>query len=90
MVPGVKRLSSRPVARWIAATALAAIVLIGAAAAADALFPPDPSRYVGRSAIVTDKDHRILRAFTTPDGKWRLAARVADVDPRYLDDAARL
>jgi penicillin-binding protein 1C len=84
MVLWLKRLSSRPLARWLAATALAAIVLIGAAAAADALFPPDPSRYIGRSAIVADKNHRILRAFTTQDGKWRLAARVADVDPRYL------
>ncbi|MGH6980572.1 MAG: transglycosylase domain-containing protein, partial [Stellaceae bacterium] len=52
--------------------------------AADRVFPPDLSRYIGRSAVVGDKDHRILRAFTTPDGRLRLAARTSDVDPRYL------
>ena len=52
--------------------------------AADRIAPPDLSRYIGRSAIVADKDHRILRAFTTQDGKWRLAAQAGDVDPRYL------
>ena len=84
MVSRLRRLLSRTPARWLVSAALALFVLAGAAVGADALWPPDPSRYVGRSAVVTDKDHRILRAFTTPDGKWRLAARAGDVDPRYL------
>ncbi len=71
-------------ARGPVAAVLLLVVLAGAAVTADALFPPDPSRYIGRSAVVTDRTHRILRAFTTADGKWRLAARVEDVDPRYL------
>ena len=32
-----------------------------------------------------DREERLLRAFVTADGKWRLPARVADVDPRYVD-----
>jgi penicillin-binding protein 1C len=53
-------------------------------AGGDALWPPDLSRYRQHSAVVTDRDHRILRAFTTHDGKWRLAARPGDVDARYV------
>ncbi|HEY5210887.1 MAG TPA: penicillin-binding protein 1C [Stellaceae bacterium] len=64
-----------------------AIVILAAAGAvrwADRRWPPDLSRYMRQSAVVTDKDRGILRAFTTPDGKWRLPARPEDVDPRYL------
>jgi penicillin-binding protein 1C len=60
------------------------LIALAAAIAADTLWPPDLSRYRAQSAVVADKDHRILRAFTTPDGKWRLPARPADVDPLYL------
>ena len=34
--------------------------------------------------IVVDKDDRLLRAFTTPEGRWRLPATIEDVHPRYL------
>jgi len=37
------------------------------------------------SATVLDRDNRLLRAFTTPDGRWRLPVEVSDVDPRYLE-----
>jgi penicillin-binding protein 1C len=63
---------------------MTAILLSVTIFVADALYPPDPSRYLARSAIVADRQHRILRAFTTADGKWRLPARAADVDPLYL------
>jgi penicillin-binding protein 1C len=36
------------------------------------------------STIVVDRDGRLLRAFTLPDGRWRLPTRVGEVDPRYL------
>ena len=36
------------------------------------------------STIVVDRDGRLLRPFTMPDGRWRLPATTHDVDPRYL------
>ncbi|MBV8566770.1 MAG: transglycosylase domain-containing protein, partial [Methylobacteriaceae bacterium] len=36
------------------------------------------------STIVVDRDGRLLRAFTTPDGRWRLPVAEKDVDPRFL------
>ena len=38
----------------------------------------------GLSTTVVDRDGRLLRAFTTPDGRWRLPLEPNDVDPRYL------
>ena len=36
------------------------------------------------SVTILDRQDRLLRAYTTPDGRWRLPAEVKDVDPRYL------
>jgi penicillin-binding protein 1C len=36
------------------------------------------------STIVVDRNGRLLRPFTLPDGRWRLPATTHDVDPRYL------
>jgi penicillin-binding protein 1C len=36
------------------------------------------------STIVVDRDGRLLRAFTLPDGRWRLPVEVGEVDPRYV------
>jgi penicillin-binding protein 1C len=36
------------------------------------------------STIVVDRDGRLLRPFTLPDGRWRLPATTHDVDPRYV------
>ena len=36
------------------------------------------------SVTVLDRNDRLLRAYTTPDGRWRLPVEVKDVDPRYL------
>ncbi len=36
------------------------------------------------SVTVVDRDHRLLRAFTTQDAKWRLPVEVADVDADYI------
>ena len=33
---------------------------------------------------VVDRNGALLRAFSSEDGRWRLDARVEDVDPRYL------
>ena len=36
------------------------------------------------STIVVDRDGRLLRAFTLPDGRWRLPVDLGEVDPRYI------
>jgi penicillin-binding protein 1C len=36
------------------------------------------------STMVVDRDGRLLRAFATGDGRWRLPVRVDQVDPRYI------
>ena len=37
------------------------------------------------STPVVDRDGRLLRAYATREGRWRLPATVADVDPRFFD-----
>jgi penicillin-binding protein 1C len=64
--------------------ALAATGLAAGALALDRMFPPDLARYHERSTEIVDTNGRLLRAFTTPDGKWRLKTGVDDVDPLYL------
>ncbi|MDI4658033.1 penicillin-binding protein 1C [Xanthobacter autotrophicus] len=44
--------------------------------------PPPPPVKV--SAEVVDREGRLLRPFALPDGRWRLAVTVEDVDPRLV------
>jgi penicillin-binding protein 1C len=37
------------------------------------------------SAQVLDRQGRLLRAYATPEGRWRLPAAVNDVDPRFVE-----
>src|SRR5262249_160234 len=37
------------------------------------------------STLVVDRHGRLLRPYTTPEGRWRLPATRADVDPRFFD-----
>ena len=71
-------------ARVLLACALGAAALAGGVVALDRAFPPDLSRAAASSTLVLDREERLLRAFVTADGKWRLPARVDDVDPRYV------
>lgn len=51
-----------------------------------ARLPPPPLENASSvSATVLDRNGRLLRPFTTPDGRWRLPVEKADVDPRYLE-----
>jgi penicillin-binding protein 1C len=36
------------------------------------------------STVVVDREGRLLRAFTLPDGRWRLPLEAGEVDPRYI------
>src|SRR5256885_17046160 len=48
--------------------------------------PPAPTlAELDVSTQVLDRNGRLLRAYATPDGRWRLPATVSDVDPRFFE-----
>lgn len=62
----------------------AAVCGVGAYVAIDGAGAPDLSATNNLSTVVLDRNDRLLRAFTTTDGRWRLPVEVGDVDERYL------
>lgn len=66
---------------------LALAAIIGAGFGLDALdraYPPPIEQARVVSAEVRDADDRLLRAFATPGGTWRLKTTSEDVDPQFL------
>ena len=66
-----------------------AALTAGAASAAAAIWlatapPPALDRADAHSTLVVDRNGRLLRPFTTPDGVWRLPLKAAEVDPKFL------
>ncbi len=49
-----------------------------------ALGPVPLGRHLAYSHLVVDRNGKLLRAYATPEGRWRLPATVKDVDPRFL------
>jgi penicillin-binding protein 1C len=49
-----------------------------------ALGPPPLGRDLDTSHVVLDREGRLLRAYATKEGRWRLPAAVEDVDPRFV------
>jgi penicillin-binding protein 1C len=69
---------------WACCSA-AALSLLLLAAYSLKLFEPLPlDAAAASSRLVLDRDGHLLRAFTTPDGRWRLDAKPEDVSPTYL------
>jgi penicillin-binding protein 1C len=66
--------------------ALGCVLLIAAtlALASWRIGPPPLANAEALSVTVLDRQDRLLRAYTTADGRWRLPVEVADIDPRYL------
>lgn len=52
---------------------------------ADHAYPPPLDAASVASVEVLDADGELLRAFATPQGRWRLRTTLDDVDPRFLD-----
>ncbi|MCQ1837227.1 penicillin-binding protein 1C [Neorhizobium galegae] len=52
--------------------------------AADRAYPPPLEKARVASAEVLDADGELLRAFATPEGRWRLRTTIENVDPRFL------
>ncbi len=50
----------------------------------DQALPPPLARALATSPVVEDREGRWLRGFTTPEGRWRLAADLGHVDPRFV------
>src|SRR5688572_4849576 len=65
-------------------TGLTLLALVAVVFCADRLMPPPLERLASVSTLVVDRDDRVLRAYTTPDGTWRLPAQAADVDPKLI------
>ncbi len=63
--------------------AVAALV-VGAGLYVHALGPVPLGRHLAYSHLVVDRNGKLLRAYATPEGRWRLPATVKDVDPRFL------
>ncbi|TIT03883.1 penicillin-binding protein 1C [Mesorhizobium sp.] len=51
----------------------------------DRAFPPPLPAALTVSTEVQDRDGQLLRAFATPDGYWRLATRLDQVDKQLVD-----
>jgi penicillin-binding protein 1C len=52
---------------------------------AETLGPAPLGNHLEFSKTVLDRDGRLLRAYATSEGRWRLPAKVTDVDPRFFD-----
>ncbi len=59
------------------------LVTLLALFALDIALPPPLQRAQVVSPVVTDRNGEWLMAFTTPDGRWRLAARLDEIDPVF-------
>ncbi|HUD85522.1 MAG TPA: penicillin-binding protein 1C [Xanthobacteraceae bacterium] len=60
------------------------VALSGAAWWIASLGPAPLGKNLEFSASVLDRDGRLLRAYATSEGRWRLSATVADIDPRFF------
>lgn len=71
--------------RTIVACGLAVLGLLALAAWSLKVFEPLPLEAAASSSrLVLDRNGQLLRAYTTPDGRWRLDAKPEDISPTYL------
>src|SRR5688500_12646558 len=69
------------------ASAAAAVTTVAAAFGSmwiASLGPAPTGQGLAYSTLVVDRHGKLLRPYTTPEGRWRLPATRADVDPRFL------
>ena len=64
---------------------VSSVLLIGLfIAATEYLGPPNLEKADKYSKVVLDRHHRLLRAYTTSKGIWRLPVQVEDIDPKLI------
>ncbi len=66
------------------------VALIAAVLLIDVIFPPPLERAGGVSVLVTDRAGKPLRAFPTPDGRWRFGVDLDQIDPDFVDALVRV
>ena len=76
--------------RWKFSIGFGTCLLLAGAATlglewADRAYPPPLDNATVASREVLDADGELLRAFSTPQGRWRLKTTIEDVDPRFLN-----
>jgi penicillin-binding protein 1C len=77
---------TRPLPAAIGGAVLICIALVAAAAWWIVTLGPAPlGKDLEFSVTAVDREGRLLRAYATSEGRWRLPATVADVDPRFFD-----
>ncbi len=84
MKPSVKR-AMRALAWSTAGLAALAGVSVGGFVALDRAFPPPLPASLTVSTEVVDRDGALLRAFATPEGRWRFAVDLDAVDRSFVD-----
>jgi penicillin-binding protein 1C len=60
------------------------VILLAGARWIAALGPAPLGEGLAFSTVVGDRDGRLLRPYTTPEGRWRLPATRETVDPRFV------
>ncbi len=70
--------------RWTLLILVVTTLLLTAFKVLDTQYPVALDKLQQRSILVNDRKGHLLRAFTTPDGHWRLPVRIEDVDPRFI------
>jgi penicillin-binding protein 1C len=84
--PGSPLSRGRGVRNVLRTIALACVLLfLSAASWVWAIGPAPLGRDLEFSKQVLDRNGKLLRAYATTDGRWRLPAKVSDVDPRFFD-----
>lgn len=85
MKPRQKKLLLRTALGVGATTALVCILAVAAFLRFDAVNPPPLGTLAEVSREVVDVDGKLLRAFATQEGRWRLQTALKDVDQEFLD-----
>lgn len=58
---------------------------LGGASWLGSLGPAPDIASIELATEVVDRNGRLLRAYATPDGRWRLPVKARDVDPRFVE-----
>lgn len=61
-----------------------AVIAVAGGGYVYSLGPPPLGKDLEYSHTVLDREGKLLRAYATKEGRWRLPAKVEDVDPRFL------
>jgi penicillin-binding protein 1C len=69
----------------VIASFVCVLALTAAAWRIASLGPAPLGKHLEFSRVVLDRNGHLLRAYATKEGRWRLPAKVADVDPRFFD-----